>query len=163
MSPKYSYFNDVIKPSFPKLMDSWIYALKIDGLKHFVCFRELMASQQLCFENQWPQANYALKVYRLTRFMLSKIEGLMNLCIGKLIDSSKLALENIWTQANFSLEIDGLMSLCIGNWWTYAYHALENRWTQANFLLLKLMDYRSFYALGHLWPFYSVNTWDLTC
>ena len=80
----------------------------------FVCFRELMASQQLCFENQWPQANYALQVYRLTRFMLSKIDGLMNLCIGKLIDSSKLALENIWTQANFALEIDGLMNLCIG-------------------------------------------------
>ena len=77
-------------------------------------FRELMASRQLCFENQWPQANYALQVYRLTRFMLSKIDGLMNLCIGKLIDSSKLALENIWTQANFALEIDGLMNLCIG-------------------------------------------------
>ena len=90
-------------------------------------YRKLMASRHLCFENQWPQANYALKVYRLTRFMLSKIDGLMNLCIGKLIDSSKLALENIWTQANFALEIDGLLNLCIG----------------------KLMDYRRFYAFGH--------------
>ena len=63
-----------------------------------------MASRQLCFENQWPQANYALQVY-----------GLMKLCIGRLIDSIKLALENIWTQANFALEIDGLMNLCIEN------------------------------------------------
>ena len=77
-------------------------------------YRELMASRHLFFENQWPQANYALQVYGLTQFMLSKIDGLMNLCIGKLIDSSKLALENIWTQANFALEIDGLMNLCIG-------------------------------------------------
>ena len=90
--------------------------------------------------------------------MLSKIEGLMNLCIGKLIDSSKLALENIWTQANFALEIDGLMNLCIGKLMDLCKSCI-GKYIQANFALEmdglmnlcigKLMDYRRFYSFGH--------------
>ena len=58
----------------------------------------------------------------------------------------------------FAHEIDGLLKLCMENRLTRAINAKENRWTEA-FFLLKLMDYRRFYAFGHLWPFYSVKLW----
>ena len=63
-------------------------------------YRELMASRHLCFENQWPQANYALQVYGLTQFyaienrwahefMHWKIDRLKQISIGKYLDSWK--------------------------------------------------------------------------
>ena len=118
-------FNDVIKPSFPKLMDLCKLAFEIDGLK------------PISFQNWWTHAISAFELDGLKQIsMLSNFDELMNLCIGKLMDSCKLcigkyldsskilllksmdlwiyALENWWTYATYALEIDGPMILCIG-------------------------------------------------
>ena len=146
------WLNDVIKPSFPRLRDScqlafknwWtqahLYVSRINGLKTLMLWKS-MASSKLCSASLWIHVIYAIEKRLTNEIMHWQIDGLNEILPLKSMDS--------WI---YALEI----------WLTNANYALANRWTQWNFAL-EIDGLMNIMFFGHLWLFYSVNTWDLKC